>query len=1262
MASNEHEIKSKFTLDGEEKFKRATAEIAEKQKTLSSSLKLVDEKLKSCGNSQSDAAKKTELLKEKTRLLAEQYKSQADRVKVLNDQLKHAKEQYGENSEKVQGYQRQLNAANGYLEKFGRELKESCKDLAEQTSKLLKASEAAGKVKDSLNKVGSGLTKGVTAPIMGISAASIAAFKDVDDGLDSIVTATGATGEAFDGLKDVFEGVFSTLPVDANETGRAIGELNTQFGLTGEALQGATEQALKFSKINGSDVVASVQGAKGVISAFGLETKDLSRVLDTVTKVAQDTGTSVDKVFDTLNKNSGTVKDLNLSFEEAAVLIGRIEQSGKDANKVFSYLSRASATLSKDGKTLNAGLAEFQSLVDSGAAKTEKMAAAAELFGQKGGRYMLEALETGALSFKDLAEQAEAAAGSVSKTFDATLDPIYAWKVALNNLKLAGSELGQEIQIALAPVVEDLINTIKKLTEWFKSLDDGQKRAILTVGGFAAALGPALSMLGRMAGGVELLTKWLGKLKVAKAAEETAKLSGAAAEAAKGAGGLAGAAGEATKAIGIGGKIGLWGAVAGLAVALGVHLYNSLTSITPEAKKLRDSMNDINKVLDDGMARAKVNAETSGALVDLLKQEIQLDGKSIESKNRINGIIEKLNGTYADLNLSYDGESEKLNKSTDALESYIKAKQQQGEELSKIDAYTAALQKQGEIEAEITKNQIELELKRKQYSKERKLEEAEDASINADLRAEIAERERSQISLNETLEIAKEVVADHKEAIDKSREATAEAARENQKLGNALGEVAESAEESAARQAAAAEEAAAAEAEALKKREAAYEQHLNAIHSAEIKQNEQTLEQQTQAFQANEETYKAYYANRLAIQTRLQGEEFGALRDYLLKLGAENTNQLDEIVNMTDGELKEYAAKFDEHTRAAALFADENTQSAIAAISERLAEGGVTVGEDAAGLNKAIIDAFVDLGPQLDLQTQAGLTALAEAIANNTGLPEDEARKLKDSILNIFGGEAEAEGSSPRQAGFNMSNSLAEGLASGGPETEQAAQAVMNKAVGALDDKGEGKNKGTQLSKGFTDTVEQSAFTAEAVGLHVGTKAATGLHDGIFAGNAGTPQATGENLGQSFAQGMRNMEQAVYNAGAALGKAGTKGVRDNWQIHSPSKVGQKLGGYFSEGIALGMMRDGVRAAEAAGRKLADATAKNVGSAFTDAGAKVTSRATGGGSAAPAGDITVNIGSIPDSMGVSEAKRLGRLMGAEIKNSLRAKGAPRLQEG
>lgn len=1255
MASNEHEIKSKFTLDGEEKFKRATAEIAEKQKTLSSSLKLVDEKLKSCGNSQSDAAKKTELLKEKTRLLAEQYKSQADRVKVLNDQLKHAKEQYGENSEKVQGYQRQLNAANGYLEKFGRELKESCKDLAEQTSKLLKASEAAGKVKESLDKVGSGLTKGVTAPIMGISAASIAAFKDVDDGLDSIVTATGATGEAFDGLKDVFEGVFSTLPVDANETGRAIGELNTQFGLTGEALQGATEQALKFSKINGSDVVASVQGAKGVISAFGLETKDLSRVLDTVTKVAQDTGTSVDKVFDTLNKNSGTVKDLNLSFEEAAVLIGRIEQSGKDANKVFSYLSKASATLSNEGKTLNAGLAEFQSLVDSGAAKTEKMAAAAELFGQKGGRYMLEALETGALSFKDLAEQAEAAAGSVSKTFDATLDPIDAWKVALNNLKLAGSELGQEIQIALAPVVEDLINTIKKLTEWFKSLDDGQKRAILAVGGFAAALGPALSMLGRMAGGIELLTKWLGKLKVAQAAEETAKLSGAAADAAKGVGGLAGAAGEATKAIGIGGKIGLWGAVAGLAAIIGIELYKSMTSITPEARKLRDEINGISKSIDDGIAKTKAQADTSKALVDLLNQEIALDGKSESSKSRINGIIEKLNNTYADLNLKYDDEKNKLDITTDALEKYIDAKRKQGEELDKINGYTAALEKQGEIEAEITRTQIELEIKRKQHAEEGN-------SMNFRLRGEIAELERSEKSLTETLDIAKKVVDDHKEAIDKSREATAEAARENQKLENALGEVAESSEESAARQAAAAEEAAAAEAEALKKREAAYEQHLNAIHSAEIKQNEQTLEQQTQAFQANEETYKAYYANRLAIQTRLQGEEFGAFREYLLNLGVENTNQLDEIVNMTDGELKEYAAKFDEHTRAAALFADENTQSAIAAISARLAEGGVTVGEDAAGLNKAIIDAFVDLGPQLDLQTQAGLTALAEAIANNASLPEDEARKLKDSILNIFGGEAEAEGPSPRQAGFNMSNSLAEGLASGGPETEQAAQDIMNKAVGALDDKGEGQNKGTQLSKGFTDTVEQSAFTAEAVGLHVGTKAATGLHDGIFAGNAGTPQATGENLGQSFAQGMRNMEQAVYNAGAALGKAGTKGVRDNWQIHSPSKTGQKLGGNFGKSVALGMMRDGVRAAEAAGRKLADATAKNVGSAFADAGAKVTSKATGGGVAAPAGDITVNIGSIPDNMGVSEAKRLGRLMGAEIKNSLRAKGAPRLQEG
>jgi len=48
----------------------------------------------------------------------------------------------------------------------------------------------------------------VSAGIAAIGAASIAAFKELDEGYDTIVTKTGATGEALEGLTASADNVF----------------------------------------------------------------------------------------------------------------------------------------------------------------------------------------------------------------------------------------------------------------------------------------------------------------------------------------------------------------------------------------------------------------------------------------------------------------------------------------------------------------------------------------------------------------------------------------------------------------------------------------------------------------------------------------------------------------------------------------------------------------------------------------------------------------------------------------------------------------------------------------------------------------------------------------------------------------------------------------------------------------------------------------------------------------------------------------------
>ena len=99
--------------------------------------------------------------------------------------------------------------------------------LRDDRSKL---QEVGGKISD----VGTSLSTHVTAPIVAIGAASIAAFNEVDAGLDIVAQKTGATGDELEDMCQIVKDLATEIPTDFETAGAAVGEVNTRFGLTGQ--------------------------------------------------------------------------------------------------------------------------------------------------------------------------------------------------------------------------------------------------------------------------------------------------------------------------------------------------------------------------------------------------------------------------------------------------------------------------------------------------------------------------------------------------------------------------------------------------------------------------------------------------------------------------------------------------------------------------------------------------------------------------------------------------------------------------------------------------------------------------------------------------------------------------------------------------------------------------------------------------------------------------------------------------------------------
>ncbi|WP_247945281.1 phage tail tape measure protein [Streptococcus oralis] len=407
-------------------------------------------------------------------------------IENLEKQLALTKQEYGENSAEANKMETQLNQAKTAYSNLSQEMnnlgsagKQASGTLSE-TNNLLKA--------ELLNQFSEKLSD-ISQKLVDFGKSALEAFRQVDEGMDTIVTKTGAGGEALEGMQKIANDIATELPTDFSTVGNAVGEVNTQFQLTGEALKNASEDIIKFSEINGSDVTNATIQSKQALEAYGLSVENLSAVLDSTTFVAQATGVSVDDLMKKATDGAPQIKLLGLSFEEAVTLIGQLEQHGVDSSAALSGLTKAAGAYAKKGKSMTEGLKETIDSIKNSKSETEALSTAMEIFGAKKAPQMVDAIKRGALSFEELGYTSQVSAGLVSSTYESTLDPIDKFKTAQNSATLAMSELGAAIAEVLAPVFEMLGNIVKDLAEWFSGLPGPIKEFVVIMGTVVAIVG-----------------------------------------------------------------------------------------------------------------------------------------------------------------------------------------------------------------------------------------------------------------------------------------------------------------------------------------------------------------------------------------------------------------------------------------------------------------------------------------------------------------------------------------------------------------------------------------------------------------------------------------------------------------------------------------------------------------------------------------------------------------------------------------------------
>ena len=556
----------------------------------------------------------------------------SEQTKALAKELDDLEQQYKLNETAIGRTETALTNQTVKTEKSKASLTDMKRELKEVNEEL--KNHKLNKFATDCEKFGKKMSV-VSAGIAGIGAASIKSFTELDEGYDTIVTKTGATGDALEGLTKSADNIFGSMPEDMATVGEAIGEVNTRFHSTGEELESTSKQFVQFASINGTNVTQSVDQVDKIMKAWNVDASQTGNLLGLLTAKAQETGISVDTLEGYVLDNNAQFKEMGLTLPQAINLMAQFDANGVDSTQAMAGLKKALQNATSEGKSMDEALSDTIGSIKNAKTETEAMQIATELFGKKGAAEMTKAIRENRVDLTSLSSSMKEYGSTVEDTYNGTLDPIDNSKVAMNNAKLALSTLASTAQTSAAPMIETLTGKIQDLTKWFQSLSPAQQQTLIKVGLVTAAVGPLAVGFGKVAKGVSSTIKFGQKFvsgaagiiakitakTAATAAGTAADTAGTAATAAHTAattaatattGGMTAAQTALNLAMSLCPIVLIVGLIAGL-IAAGVALYKNWDKISSGAKKLwgnaKEAFGNLKKSAKENFDKAAKSAK-----------------------------------------------------------------------------------------------------------------------------------------------------------------------------------------------------------------------------------------------------------------------------------------------------------------------------------------------------------------------------------------------------------------------------------------------------------------------------------------------------------------------------------------------------------------------------------------------------------------------------------------------------------------------------
>lgn len=687
--------------------------------------------------------------------LAQQIKEQKEEMERLTDIVNRGEKAYEKAGANVETWQQKLNDAkvqvvrlqreidtnNSYMEEasrsadgcatsideMGRRIKESTAQTSTSVERLTDDVESFFTV-DKISEY----ADAVSEAFQQVAQSAYDALQDLDEGYDTILTKTGASGDALAEFTGIADRIYGDIPATMSDIGVAVGEVNTRFGSTGDELDDLSRKFLKFSNINGTNLNSTIDGVQASMASFNVEAKDAGKVLDVMNRAGQNTGVSMDKLQSTLLQNASSFREMDMDIYESIDFVSRLEKAGVDTSQAMTGLKKAYQTSTKEGKSFQESLVDVQDALLHSEDSADASKKAMELFGKSYGNIAM-AVRDGRLNFTSMSSSMDLlkdSTDSVNSTFDDSLDTWDEMGVAINNLKQIGGRMMGDIMDIASPAVELLADGLETVRDGLDSLPEPLRKTVSTVTLIGGAVGIAGPKLFSFAKTIQALKSANGASTLAGLAKGISSVGGASASASVATATFSGSVKSIVSTLGpyVAIVAGACMVVKALKDANEEYVENlkkedaTLGAVMENASRYVEKLDEVKNAMstaisdsDREIAEISAKRDVAQPLVNSLEKLQKQSHKTDTDIQVMKRTVAELNGVYPDLNLSVDattGAFQSNGKAVNDLSAYLNDYAKTAERVAKENSLNNLLQKKvdAEVDFEISKqNREELE-------------------------------------------------------------------------------------------------------------------------------------------------------------------------------------------------------------------------------------------------------------------------------------------------------------------------------------------------------------------------------------------------------------------------------------------------------------------------------------------------------------------------------------------------------------------------